>query len=176
MTGQLVIIQKTLAIIEIHSTQYTLHSTHCNTHNNTTNTWHKTVLCSALQRNRVTHCTVSMRSRISFFNFIATLFNILVLCKDLIDALHAATASSPLMAPVPTNYKALPIFSTSAAFSLFPTHFTHSFLPRLSQVAFQTMPEIFHHWPGSIWRVRTLLKSSVTSRSNGESICGGRSD
>ena len=73
----------TLAIIEIHSTQY-IQCTHYN--------------------------------------------NILVLCKGFVDALHAAPASPPIMAPVPTNYKALPIFSTSSAFftfsNTFPTFFS----------------------------------------------------
>ena len=48
-----------------------------------------------------------------------------------------------------------PFFPPPQLFSLFPTHFPHSFHPGLSQVAFQTMPEISH--PGQFyeWEVKS---------------------
>ena len=45
--------------------------------------------------------------------------------------------------------KRFPFFPPPQLFSLFPTHFPHSFLPGLSQVAFQTMPKISH--PGQFY-------------------------
>ena len=100
----------TLAIIEIHSTQY-IHCTHYN--------------------------------------------NILVLCKGFVDALHAALPHHLLWRLSRQITKRFPFFPPPQLFSLFPTHFPHSFLPGLSQVAFQTMPEISH--PGQFyeWEVKS---------------------
>ena len=64
----------------------------------------------------------------NYWNTQYTIYTLYTLQQYLVDALHAASAWPPIMAPVPTNYKALPIFSTSSAFftfsNTFPTFFS----------------------------------------------------
>ena len=76
--------------------------------------------------------------------------------------------------------KRFPFFPPPQLFSLFPTHFPHSFLPGLSQVAFQTMPKIYH--PGQFyeWEVKSWWSNGESGRSdwdqNGNHIWTGRGE